>query len=30
VLLWTDLLALLVFATILVLLATRAFRKQLV
>jgi ABC-2 type transport system permease protein len=30
VLLWTDLLALLVFATILVLVATRAFRKQLV
>lgn len=30
VLLWTDLMALLVFATILVLVATRAFRKQLV
>jgi ABC-2 type transport system permease protein len=30
VLLWTDLLALLLFATILVLVATRAFRKQLV
>jgi ABC-2 type transport system permease protein len=30
VLLWTDLLALLVFATVLVLVATRAFRKQLV